>query len=298
MTGRPSRATHCDYMPTVSVIVPVYNRIEPLLRAIASVRAQTFQNFELLIVDDFSTLDIAPVLSSLPVRYLKSDRKGVSGARNTGIRAAAGEFIAFLDSDDEWRPLKLEKQIAYLNLHPDVSLVHSNEIWQRRGEIVKQSAKHRKSGGRVFDKCTESCVIGPSCTMVRRSLFDRVGFFDESFPVCEDFDLWLRITSQEDIGFLEEDLTIKHGGHDDQLSMQYHSMDLWRVRALSKHLKNSNLSMTEHSILRESLRKKSTYLLTGFQKHNNLENVEEIVNYLKLCEPSDPIKSHHKNNRS
>jgi len=137
-------------------------------------------------------------------------------------------------------------------------------------------------GGRIFSQCTELCLIAPSSVLARRSLLNKVGVFDESFTVCEDFELWLRITATEDIGFISEPLVIKHGGHEDQLSMQFHSMDLWRVRALAKHLKNSKLSVDENSALRTSLKKKCEILLKGFQKHQNFENVDEVERYLAI----------------
>ena len=268
-------------MPLVSIIIPVYNRTELLKRALESLQQQTFKDFEILVVDDHSTQDIGTALKKLPVHYLKAIGKGVSAARNTGLRASSSALIAFLDSDDEWVATKLEKQIAHLSSNSSCSIVHTNETWIREGQTVKQGSQHQKSGGRIFSECTNLCLIAPSSVLIRRSLFERVGFFDESFPVCEDFDLWLRIAAVEDIGFLSEALTIKHGGHKDQLSMQYHSMDLWRVRALAKHLKNQSLTANEQTALRKSLKNKCEILLKGFEKYQNFENADEIRRYLK-----------------
>ncbi len=263
-------------MPSVSIVIPVYNRIQPLVRALQSLQQQTFKDFEILVVDDHSTLDIRSVLKEFPVRYLKTVGKGVSAARNTGIQASSAEFVAFLDSDDEWTASKLEKQMEYFSLSSSSSIVHTNEIWIREGQTVKQSSKHQKAGGRIFSECTKLCFIAPSSVLIRRSLLERVGNFDESFPVCEDFDLWLRIAAIEDVGFLSEALTIKHGGHKDQLSMQYHSMDLWRIRALAKHLNNQSLTANEQKALRESLMQKCEILMKGFEKHQNFEHLDEV----------------------
>lgn len=273
-------------MPLVSIIIPVYNRTGPLVRALESLRMQTFKDFEILVVDDHSTEDLQNCLAEFPVHYLKTIGKGVSAARNTGIRASSSALIAFLDSDDEWRPSKLEKQIAHLSANPNCSIVHTNEIWIRDGQIVKQNSKQEKYGGRIFSQCTNQCLIAPSSVLVRRSLFDRIGLFDENFPVCEDFDLWLRICSSEDVGFLSEPLTIKHGGHANQLSRQYHSMDLWRVRALVKHLDDKNLNPAEHAALRKSLKQKSEILLKGFEKYQSFENQDEVRKYLSLIKDS------------
>lgn len=269
-------------MPQVSVIIPVYNRIIPLVRAIKSLQNQIYKNFEILVVDDHSTDNLEDCLKEFTVHYLKTKGKGVSAARNTGIRAASSEFIAFLDSDDEWLPTKLEEQIEYLSKNPNYSIVHTNEIWIRDNKIVKQNSQQKKMGGRIFSQCTTQCLIAPSSVLIKKSLLDQVGYFDESFPVCEDFDLWLRISAICDIGFLSEELIIKHGGHSDQLSRQFHSMDLWRVRALVKHLDSKSLSPQEVAALGSSLKNKCEILIKGFEKHRNFENMDEVRGYLLL----------------
>lgn len=268
-------------MAIVSVIIPVFDRIEPLERAIRSVQKQTVQDFEIIVVDDHSTKDIFSIAEKYGSRYIKSVGKGVSAARNTGIRASNSECLAFLDSDDEWLPDKLDLQLKYLANHSSCQFVHSNEKWIRNGQPVSQSSKHKKLGGRIFSQCTERCLIAPSSVLIRKSLLNETGLFDESFPVCEDFDLWLRISALVDIGFVEEPLVIKHGGHEDQLSMQFHSMDLWRVRALAKHLEKKSLSDSERLALIESLKTKCEILLKGFVKHGNFENQDEVQSYLE-----------------
>ena len=113
--------------------------------------------------------------------------------------------------------------------------------------------------------------------MIRRNLINRIGNFDESFPTCEDYDYWLRTSAQEEIGFLEDELTIKHAGHDDQLSLKYHSMDLWRLRALVKHLNSTHITSREHNLLVENINKKSQFVLKGARKHGNLEAEAEVL---------------------
>ncbi len=275
-------------MKKVSVIIPVYNRTIELTRAVESVLLQSYKDYELIVVDDHSTANIESAITAAlptqnPYRLLKTEGKGVSAARNTGIRAAQGDFIAFLDSDDEWLPTKLEKQMEFLKAHPELSIVHTNETWLRNKQPAKQSAKHKKCGGDIFINCTKLCVVAPSTVMLRKSLLDRLGLFDESFVVCEDFDLWLRITARESIGFSQEALTIKHGGHADQLSLQHHSMDLWRLRALVKHINNETLDGSKQTALKESMIEKAEILLKGFQKHTNYVHLEEVQKYLDLC---------------
>lgn len=278
-------------MRKVSVIIPVYNRIAELRRAIQSVLLQSYEDYELIVVDDHSDVhlasDIKSVVLEIPAhitsRLLTAEGKGVSAARNTGICAAQGDVIAFLDSDDEWLATKLAKQVDFLNMYSEFSIVHSNETWLRNHRPAKQSAKHQKSGGDIFINCTKLCVVAPSTVMLRKSLLDRVGLFDESFVVCEDFDLWLRITARDSVGFLPEALTIKHGGHKDQLSLQHHSMDLWRLRALVKHVNSEHLDNNKKTAVKESMIEKAEILLKGFKKHNNYVHLEEVQKYLDLC---------------
>jgi glycosyltransferase involved in cell wall biosynthesis len=266
--------------PLVSVIIPVFNRSDILPRAINSVLQQSYKHIEILVIDDHSTENLSELCKTLPIQYLKSQGNGVSAARNTGIKLSRGDYIAFLDSDDEWQPQKVQLQVEFLINYPTLSIVHSNELWRCNDKTVTQLAKHKKYGGRIFEKCLELCIIGASCTMTRRHLFDRYGYFDETFPTCEDYDLWLRISAQEDIGFLEDALTIKHAGHSDQLSLKYHSMDMWRLRALAKHIKSSALTEQEYSLLLGTINKKSQYVLKGARKHLNLGVETEVLNIL------------------
>lgn len=255
------------------------NRGPLLSRALDSIEKQTFRDFEIIVVDDHSTEDLTSFILGR-ARYLKSTAKGVSAARNTGIAAAHGSLVAFLDSDDEWLPQKLEKQIEFLNKNPERFAVHANEIWMRNGIEVKQSPHQQKMGGRIFAPLTERCLIAASSILIRKEVFEETGLFDETFPVCEDFDLWLRIASQFEIGFLEEPLSVKHAGHGDQLSIQFHSMDLWRVRALAKHLSCFTLSQQERNALHTSLVKKAQILQKGFEKHKNFAYSAEVAKYL------------------
>jgi len=269
-------------MAQISVLIPIKDRW-PLLceRALPSVEAQTFQDFEILVIDDGSSEPPPPALSkNSRVKVLKSQGCGVSAARNTGLRASTAPFIALLDSDDAWASDKLLKQIKFLEEHREIPLVHSEEIWIRNGVRVNPMKKHRKSGGRIFERSTELCVISPSATMLRRSLLEGVGAFNEDFPVCEDYELWLRITSRFEVGFINEPLTLKFGGHEDQLSRKYHSMDLWRLRALKDHLENPHLSEAERLKVRAEILKKGRVLLKGFEKHQNFTHQNEVE---ELC---------------
>jgi GT2 family glycosyltransferase len=154
---------------------------------------------------------------------------------------AKHEWIAFLDSDDEWLPHKLERQCEALERHPQYRFCHTDEIWIRRGRRVNPMKKHAKHRGYIFDQCLPLCVISPSSALIHRDLFDRYGTFDPELPVCEDYDLWLRICAREPVLYVDEALLLKFGGHEDQLSQAYWGMDRFRIRALENLIRSGAL---------------------------------------------------------
>ena len=160
---------------------------------------------------------------------IRIKNQGVSVARNKGIQAASGDWIAFLDSDDEWLPQKLQKQVDYLERHPEIKLIHSDEMWIRNGVRVNPHKKHQKGGEDQYLPSLLMCMISPSATVMKKETLFSLGLFDESYPCCEDYDLWLKFTSLYPVGFINEMLIKKYGGHQDQLSQKYQAMDYWRV---------------------------------------------------------------------
>jgi len=219
----------------LSVVMPVYNEIHTIEEILHQVRALPLE-LEIIVVDDGSTDDTHQMVErSFPgCRYLHQPNRGVSSARNLGIEASRGEWVALLDSDDEWLPEKLANQLQLLTDLPDHPLCHTEEIWVRKGRRVNAMKKHAKSGGWIFLNCLPLCVISPSSVLIRRSLFDEIGLFDESLPACEDYDLWLRICARHPVAYLETPQIVKYGGHADQLSQKFWGMDRFRIRALEK----------------------------------------------------------------
>jgi len=268
-------------MKRVSVIIPTYNRAHVLKSAVDSVLAQTFQDFELLIIDDGSTDNTREFVATTygdRVRYVYQENRGVSCARNLGIRRSSGEFIALLDSDDAWMPEKLERQIEAMALHPDISLCHTEEIWIRNGVRVNPKKKHRKYGGSIFPYCLPLCVISPSSAVLRRSIFDEVGMFDETLPACEDYDLWLRITRAHDVLFLDEPLIVKYGGHADQLSRQYWGIDRFRIQALVQLLRSSQLTGEQRQQTLAELQRKCRIMAAGCKKRQKMQEYTYYTN--------------------
>jgi glycosyltransferase involved in cell wall biosynthesis len=208
------------------------------------------------------------------VRLLKEEKLGVSAARNTGIKKANGNWVALLDSDDEWLPQKLEQQLDLISRSDGtIRLAHTNEIWMKNGILVNQMKRHKKSGGYIFDACLPQCCISPSSSILRRDLFDELGYFDENLPACEDYDFWLRVCSKEEVLFVDENLIIKYGGHDDQLSQRYWGMDRFRVYSLEKLICGGDLSLKNWTRAHEMLMVKLFVLIKGGLKRKNIDLV-------------------------
>ena len=229
--------------PLVSVIIPTYNRGWTIKEAIDSVLAQSFIDFELIVVDDGSTDDTSEILDSYrdDIKVLSQENNGVSAARNRGVATASGIFIAFLDSDDLWLPEKLSSQVDFFNSNPDALICQTEEIWVRNNMRVNPKKRHKKPWGMIFEPSLDLCLVSPSAVMIRRSLFEEVGVFDETLPACEDYDLWLRISCRYPVFLIDTPLIIKRGGHFDQLSASS-GLDKFRIKSIKKIIERNLLS--------------------------------------------------------
>ena len=271
----------------VSVIIPTLNRINTLQRAIDSVIAQSFESIEIIVVDNGSSDGSVKMLKKYYpiVKLIHEHKVGVSASRNKGIKYASNPWIAFLDSDDAWDRKKLEKQINLLhNSHDKYRLIHTNEIWIRNGKQINQMKKHQKFGGYIFNQCLSLCCISPSSVLIDRSIFDDMGLFNENFPVCEDYDMWLRICSKEEVLFIDEKLTFKYGGHKDQLSKSYWGMDRFRVNSIENLILNHDLNTDQKNKSMATLIKKLKIIINGAKKRNNSPVINEYTKKLKYWE--------------
>jgi glycosyltransferase involved in cell wall biosynthesis len=258
----------------ISVVVPTYNRYEVLKRALESVYAQTHKPKEVIIIDDGSTDETSQILKLFPdAKYYYQENSGVSSARNLGIKKANHEWIAFLDSDDEWHPHKLQEHLELHLQKPELQISYTDEKWIRDAKEVKIPKKYRKCGGNIFNECLSHCIIAPSATIIHKDLLRRVGLFDENLEVCEDYDLWLRIAVENEIGLIDKKLIIKHGGDEDQLSVKFWGMDRFRVKALEKLLLQHSL---KEKLIKDMLIQKYDLLLKGAKKH---DKIQDIYNY-------------------
>lgn len=250
--------------------------------AIDSVLAQDFDDFELIVIDDGSTDDTLGLLQSYPnIVVARQERRGVSAARNAGIRLASGRFLAFLDSDDLWLPGKLSAQMTFFKEHPKALICQTEEIWMRSGIRVNPKRRHKKDSGMIFERSVALCLVSPSAVMVERRLLDEVGWFDESLPACEDYDLWLRIACRFPVHLIRTPLVIKRGGHPDQLSRMA-GLDRFRIYALEKVLQSppeGGLTAKQRAAAVEALSNKCAVYAKGCLKRGR---VDEARQYLTL----------------
>ena len=269
-------------IPLVSVIIPTYNRGRMLNAAIDSVLAQEYQNVELIVVDDGSTDNTAELLNEYGQNFTVISQKnaGVSSARNAGIAAASGRYIAFLDSDDLWLPQKLTHQVQFFNLYSEALICQTEEIWIRNGRQVNPKLRHKKLSGMIFEPSLHLCLVSPSAVVIRHTLFEEVGLFDETLPACEDYDLWLRVSCRYPVYLIDTPLTIKRGGHSDQLS-KAPGLDKYRIQSLVKLLESDLLSPDQIAAAVKVLKKKTAIYANGRLQRGRKE---EAVYYTRLAE--------------
>jgi glycosyltransferase involved in cell wall biosynthesis len=264
----------------ISVVITTYNRRRFLREAVISVLKQDYQDREVIVVDDGSTDNPHDEIKDLPVEYIRKENGGISSARNKGIEATRGEYIAFLDVDDLWKRDKLSTQISQMTIKGYV-LSYTDEIWIRNGKRLNQKLRHKKYSGNIFEYCLPLCIISPSSAVIKREVFEDVGLFDESLPVCEDYDMWLRVTARHPVLFIEKPLIIKRGGHEDQLSRRYDGMDRFRIQAIVKILKDPCLDDSMRTKATEELKRKCRIYANGAMRR---DRVEEAQYYLSLAD--------------
>lgn len=262
----------------VSVIIPSYNRAWCLKNAIDSVLSQSYENYELIVVDDGSTDLTKDILDEYVkkhknIRVLFQENKGVSAARNNGILNSKGDFISFLDSDDLWEREKLKSQIDFFNENKDIYVCQTQEIWVRNNKRVNPKFRHKKPVGDIFIPSLSLCLVSPSAVMMKRSFFDKVGLFDETMAACEDYDLWLRSSLIFEFGLVNEAYVIKNGGHDDQLSSMP-LLDKLRIFSIDKLLKKGIDDKIKRLAAIDKLMEKCEIYLGGCEKRSKWEEYD------------------------
>ena len=268
----------------VSVIIPTFNRLSLISRAIDSVLSQTIKPFEIIVVDDGSSDNTSIFIKNnyKSVKLIKQKNLGVSKARNVGIKNSSGDWIALLDSDDEWKKNKLEVQIKSLSEYDYYSVCHTNEIWIRNGVRVNQKKRHQKYGGNIFDKCLDICRISPSSIIFKKNIINEVGWFDEGLSICEDYDLWLRITANYKILFIDKPLINKFGGHSDQLSKSVKGIEAYRIKSLENLLSNTKLIKDYKVLTIKMLITKLDIYKKGLLKRHKADELLKINRKIKF----------------
>jgi glycosyltransferase involved in cell wall biosynthesis len=285
-----------------SVVIPTFNRAYLIERPIQSVLAQTCSSFEIIIVDDNSTDNTEELVKGIGdsrIKYVRHDQNhGSNVARNTGIENATGEYIAFLDSDDEWLPEKLEKQLKVLSNDPEIGAcytwirsVHENT---KRELIVSPEFQ-----GFIFEDLLYSQFVNPSSTVVRRSCFDTVGVFDvnPAFRSCQDWDLWLRLSQSYRFAMVPEVLTIWWNHSSKNRNTNNAAMMFQGFSALlEKYPEMKNLPNTFKTVGSASLKIKRDYLFERGKRYmlqaseiSHLEGIELGKRYLKMAFLSNPL---------
>lgn len=272
---------------SVDVVIPSYGRLQLLKEAIASVLNQTYTSLNLYVVDDASPEPLTEQIGSTDIRLhcIRLPKTiGPGGARNAGVALGDAPYVAFLDSDDLWDSSKLAKQISQLEHDPSLQWVHCNEVWQRHGKIVTQRSEHRKQGGDFIERAFGRCLIANSAVVFRRSFLEKHGGFNVHFPVCSDFELWLRILNDSPVGFLDEALVIKRAGDWLQVSSTPET-DRYRVLALHRFFRQERRRASFHkhaaALFQEAIYK-CEILLKGARKYGKPERERRYQAWLIL----------------
>lgn len=263
-------------VPLVSVVIPVYNRQAMAITAVQSVLSQNYEPIELIVVDDGSDelpVELKALVESVGGKFLRIEHSGVSAARNAGISVAQGEWIAFLDSDDRWLPQKLSQQMDFLSENCDIKICQVAEIWYRGGVFVNPKQRHKMPDGEAFFRSLELCCISASSVILHKTLFEEVGLFRQELPICEDYDLWLRLTATHQVASLEHGLVEKYGAREDQLSRSQRAQDRFRVYAILCLLRDTTLSSEKLVAALQTLQQKAEVLRGGAEKRLEQQRV-------------------------
>ena len=270
--------------PDVSVIIPTYNRRAMVREAVASVVAQRCASpgivIEVILVDDGSTDGTVEELERLArevnaedadstlirVSVVRTENRGVAAARNTGVAQATAPLIAFLDSDDLWLPHKLDRQVEFMEAHQECAIAQTGEIWLRGGRRVNPGVRHRKRAGDIFHDSLRTCLISPSAVILRSGLFRELGGFDERMAAAEDYDLWLRILVNHQVGLIAEPLVMRRAGHAGQLSATVPAIDRFRLLALLKLLAGDRLDTSRRRAVGIVIEEKCAIYAQGLRR--------------------------------
>jgi glycosyltransferase involved in cell wall biosynthesis len=282
--------------PRVSVILPIYNGERYLDEAIESVLSQTYAHYEIIAVNDGSRDRSAAIvrkhLPSERIKYIEQANQGVASARNTGIEQSSGEFITFLDQDDLWLPQKLEKQVAFMESHSDVALVHSR-VECIDGAGIPISCKGHVYVDETTGYCAQSLLVGNRIAvltvMLRRSCLDVVGRLNQTLAPSDDWDLWLRLAVHYPFGFMDEVLA-KYRVHDSNESRHVLKMRLAEIGVLETFrarepgiIQSANRYEIDTALI--GLYKRTAQLLSDLGRHDEATGLRRKWHRVQLRAP-------------
>lgn len=292
-------------MLDIAVVIPNYQRLSLCKEAIRSVCNQSLAPREIIVVDDGSSSELQEQIRSFceqqqqsfsgQIEFLPLNQHlGMPGAvRNTGIRQASCEWLAFLDSDDLWLPDKLEKQLASITATEGKILVsHCRESWHRYPnggaapfQIVSQRKQKQQRSGWVFHDALHKCIIGPSTLFLHRSCFEQLGYFHEGLELAEDYEFFLRLTANYEVTYHPEELVIKRDQLAPQLSHKYPYIEPFRIEALEIFLDSQNPICKEYYLACiDALLRKLKIMQEGLYKrgkHSQASSAANQINYWK-----------------
>lgn len=234
-----------DQNPKVSVVIPTYNRSHLIARAIQSVLDQTYQDLEIIIVDDGSTDSTEEIVKSFKndnIIYIQHNiNKGPSAARNTGIKASKGEYIAFQDSDDEWLPEKLEKQIdVFCNSPLEVGVVYTSIIRiENDKKIYIPRDCFTLKEGKIHDELLKENFVGTPAVLIKKECFEKTKYFDENLPALEDWELWIEISKYYDFRYINKPLIYSYYTPNSINTNQDNTLKALKI-ILANHLEDFN----------------------------------------------------------
>ncbi|MCK4305695.1 MAG: glycosyltransferase family 2 protein [Candidatus Eisenbacteria sp.] len=288
-------------MARVTVIVPTHNKKEPVAEALRSVLSQTFRDFEIVVSDDGSTdgtpLHLLRMLGAQPdaleilsrmsptsikpfshafsqngvtVQYHYGSNRGLSAARNRGIRSARGDYIAFIEAEDEWQREHLEVQMAFLESHPDARLCRVAERYVKDGKPRKNRNTSTASGW-IFEAALEASPMSTSALLAHRSCFASCGAFDENLPACDEYDLWLRFAARYPIYYIPDGPIVTRKSARGDGSSRTWSWDRFRVYALEKAFQSGHLSPNQRFMVAQEIVRKCERLVQGFRRQRSDE---------------------------
>ncbi len=283
----------------VSVVIPTYNRRSLLMEAIGSALSSTV--LELVIVDDGSDDGTAEYLADLGrqapelLRLVTLTHGGTPGrARNRGVAAARGRYIAFLDADDLWRPHKLARQLQE-HARPEAPVLsHTRETWLRNGRVVSQAGQKHGTSGDVFADSLHKCIIGPSTVVLERAVFQELDGFREDLEIAEDYELWLRLVHRYSVAYVNEELTVKRAGHGDQLSERYGAIEYFRIQALQDLVDRGFFDEhPEHAAAaRRALSRKCRIYAQGCAKRDRFQEAQDYERRARYYTPGGGTGRH------